>query len=302
MNAYIKAMRLGRWPRSLAVFAGSTSFFFLNRDFLTSENLYWVLERFLFIFFLTWAISTANYIVNEIVDAPFDIHHPTKRHRPYASGEIKKIPFIGLGVALPLASLVPAFIFFSRPFFFSLLTLFAAGFVYNMKPLRTKDIPFLDSISESANNPIRFFIGWFAFSPAGLFPPVSLVVSWWAFGNFLMIAKRLSEFRFLKEKAGNYRASLKRYSKRSLVLGMTASTVLFFILYFAFASVFKLQSFFYISPFVFVYFLLFFWKTLQEKEVMEEPEKLFTHPKFALYTLFLIILFFLSVFLDKPGQ
>ena len=44
-------------------------------------------------FLLTWGISTANYIVNEIVDLAFDIHHPTKRLRPLVQGEIKKGPF-----------------------------------------------------------------------------------------------------------------------------------------------------------------------------------------------------------------
>jgi decaprenyl-phosphate phosphoribosyltransferase len=215
-------------------------------------------------------------------------------------GEIKKIPFLFMGVTLSATSLYLAYRHFCPPFFYSLLALLVAGFIYNIKPIRTKDIPFLDSISESANNPIRFLIGWFAFASPEIWPPLSILLCWWAFGNFLMIAKRLSEFRLLKERAGDYRNSLRRYSERALMFGMALSAIIFFLAFFYFALTFKLETLFFFSPFVFFYFFLFFRKTLREDEVMEEPERLLMHLKFALYTLFLIAIFFLSSFLDRP--
>jgi len=283
------------------IFLGSAAFVFLYRDLssLTNFSLY---LRLALALLLTWFISTANYIVNEIVDAPYDIHHPTKRHRPLVKGEVKIIPLSLLGIALMLSAHLVAFIFFSLPFLLSLLALLIAGFIYNLKPVRTKDVPFLDSVSESINNPIRFLIGWFVIAPPHIFPPISLLLSWWFFGNFLLVAKRLSEFRLLKEKAGDYRSSLRRYSKRSLLLGMAVSALVFFLTYFYFALSYKLQSFFFLSPFLLFYLFLFFWKTLEDKEVMEEPEQLLKDPKFALYTFFLGLLFFLSFFVDKPGQ
>ena len=302
MNAYFKAMRLGRWPRSLVFLIGSAAFFFSYHDTVHSFNIIWFLWRSTLAFLLTWGISTANYIVNEIVDAPYDIHHPTKRHRPLVKGEVKKGPLLLTGIVLILLCFALAFTFYGQAFFFSLLALLLAGFIYNVKPIRTKDIPFLDSISESANNPIRFFIGWYAFSPLHLFPPVSLLLNWWAFGNFLLVAKRLSEFRLLKEKAGDYRSSLRKYSRNSLLFGMFISAVVFFVTYFYFAATFKLQYFFYLSPFVIFYLFLFFRKTLREKEVMEEPETLLKNPKFAIYTIFLILAFALSAFMDKINQ
>ena len=300
MNAYIRAMRLSRWPRSLAIFVGSASLFFLYRDFLLSTDVRWLLSQGVYAFLLTWAISTANYIVNEIVDAPYDAHHPTKRNRPLVKGEIQRLPFLFMGVMLSLASLILAYAYFNLPFFFSLLALLIAGFVYNIKPVRTKDIPFLDSISESANNPIRFLIGWFAFSSPDLWPPLSLLLCWWAFGNFLMIAKRLSEFRFLKDKAGHYRNSLKKYTRKSLIFGMVFSAVIFFSTYLILALIYDLRYFLYFSPFLGFYLYLFFKKTMKEDEVMEEPERLLSNPKFALYTLFLLIIYFFSAFLEKP--
>jgi 4-hydroxybenzoate polyprenyltransferase len=301
MNSYIKAMRLERWPRSLAIFSGIAAFFFLHRETVSSFSVFDFAWRSLLAFLLTWAISTANYIINEIADAPFDIHHPSKRNRPLVKGEIKKIPFLLYGIILSIISLALAYFLFSLPFFFSLLLLLLAGFLYNIKPFRTKDVPFLDSISESANNPIRFLIGWFSFSSPHLFPPLSLLLCWWIFGNFLMISKRLSEFRLLKDKAVNYRLSLSKYTTRSLILGIVLSALFFFIGYFVFAFQYKLESFIYLSPLVFFYFFLFFWKTLKEKEVMEEPERLLKHPKFTIYTFLLILLFFLTYFFDTIG-
>jgi len=293
-------MRPGRWPRSMAVFVGSAAFLFLNKDLMLSSAISRLIAQGFLAFLLTWAISTANYIINEIADAPYDIHHPQKRNRPLVKGEIKKIPFLVWGTALSLVCLAAAYLIYSLPFFFSLSALLLAGFVYNIKPVRTKDIPFLDSISESANNPIRFLIGWFAFSPPEIRPPLSLLLCWWAFGNFLMIAKRLSEFRFLKEKAGDYRNSLKRYSEKSLLFGMIFSSVIFFTAYFFFAFLQGLHFFLYLSPLLLFYFFLFFRKTWKENEVMEEPERLFTHTQFALYTLFLIILFFIAALMELP--
>ncbi len=302
MNPYIKAVRPERWPRSLAIFMGTASFFFLYREQIGSLVLGVALLKCLFAFLLTWAISTANYIINEIADAPFDIHHPTKKNRPLIKGEIKKFPFLLFGLILSASSLTAAYLFFNKAFFFSLFALLAAGFIYNIKPIRTKDIPFLDSVSESANNPIRFLIGWFAFSQANILPPLSLLICWWAFGNFLMVAKRLSEFRFLKENAGNYRASLKKYSKKYLISGMVISVLFFFAPFFYFAVSFRLQSFIYLSPLLLVYFMIFFKHTLQKSEVMEEPERLLKNPFFASYTLFLVIVFLISFLLDKIGQ
>jgi len=301
MKAYYEAMRLGRWPRSLAIFIGSSSFFFLYRDYFAQYSYLELLIRSTAAFLVTWGISTSNYIINEIADAPFDIHHPTKKDRPMVKGEIKRKPFLLIGVLLVLLSLSTGFVFFSRPFFYSLFALLIAGFIYNIKPIRTKDIPFLDSISESANNPIRFFIGWYIFAPSSLFPPISLLLCWWSLGNFLMVAKRLSEFRFLKDKAGEYRTSMKKYSKTSLLLGMMVSALIFFVTYYIFAFSFMLQSYIYLSPIVVIFFLLILRKTLREKEVMEEPERLMKFSFFSFYLLLMLAVYIFFSLKEKIG-
>jgi decaprenyl-phosphate phosphoribosyltransferase len=297
VTAYLQALRLERWPRSAAILIGTAAFFFLHREFVSSFSAPDIAFRTGLAFLLTWAISTANYVVNEIVDAPTDIHHPVKRDRPLVQGRIKKRVFILLGLALTGAGFAAALVFFSGSFVMSLLTLLGAGFIYNVRPVRTKDIPFLDSISESANNPIRFLIGWYAFAPAHLFPPLSLLVAWWSFGNFLMTAKRLSEHRLLGAKAADYRLSHKRYSKSLLLFGMIASVAVFMASGFLFIFSFRLYRFLIVFPLVVLYLLLFFRKTLEEKEVMEEPESLLRNPLIGLLSLVLVVLFALSFLL-----
>jgi len=302
VNAYLRALRLERWPRSTAIFLGSAVFVFLHRETVFGLSALGIAGRLAAAFLLTWGISTANYVLNEIVDRPFDVHHPTKRLRPLVSGEIKTGPFAVLGLLLTGLCLGMSILVFDLTFFLALLSLLIAGVIYNVRPVRTKDVPFLDSISESVNNPIRFLIGWSAFAAAGDLPPASVLVCWWAFGNFLMVAKRLSEFRFLKEKAGEYRTSHRKYSRTSLVVGMSASAALCLFAFLYFAWTFKLQSFFGIAPFLVVFFGLIFRKTLSEAEVMEEPEKLLIQPKYALYSLFLILLFALAFLKDAVGR
>lgn len=298
MKAYFKAMRLGRWSRSLVIFLGTGAFFLFHLEKWTALSVWMLAGKLALAFLLTWAVSTANYIINEIADAPFDIHHPIKKNRPLVRGQIKKTPFLLTGISLILVSLFLGDVVFSPAFLFSLSALLLAGVVYNVKPIRTKDIPFLDSVSESANNPIRFLIGWFAFASPSLFPPLSLLLSWWSFGNFLMVAKRLSEFRFLREKAGIYRASLKRYSPKSMIWGMGVSAVISWGSFVWFAWTFGMDYFLYLSPLIAFYLIFILIKTLRNKEVMEEPEGLFHYPLFALFTSVLIFLFFLSFFVD----
>jgi hypothetical protein len=43
----------------------------------------------------------------------------------------------------------------SRPFAVTMFALWIMGCVYNLPPVRSKDAPYLDVLSESVNNPLR---------------------------------------------------------------------------------------------------------------------------------------------------
>ena len=59
------------------------------------------------------------------------------------------------------------------------------GTFYNMPPIRTKELPYIDVLTESINNPIRLLLGWFALVDNRI-PPASLLIAYWALGAFFM--------------------------------------------------------------------------------------------------------------------
>ena len=70
------------------------------------------------------------------------------------------------------------------------------GIAYNVPPLRTKEWPYLDVLSESVNNPIRLLLGWFALIDDRV-PPLSLAIAYWMVGAFFMAMKRFAEYRHI---------------------------------------------------------------------------------------------------------
>ncbi len=293
---YLQSLRLDRWPRSLAIVPGIIAVFMLTPGLSGRFNWMELGAKILVAFILTWFVSTANYIVNEITDAPYDRHHPQKKNRPLIHGKISRPALIVLWFFLVGISITIAMALFQSAFLFSLLALLVAGMVYNIPPVRLKDIPLLDSTVESANNPIRFLIGWYIAGTG--FPPLSLLVSWWCFGNFLMIGKRVAEKKFLtEEESAGYRLSLKKYSLDMLMAFMTFNALLFVITFVWFALELRLFTFLFALPFVIIYLIMFYKKSLKDREGAEEPEKLLKNPHFAFYTLFLVILFILTYLL-----
>ena len=144
-------------------------------------------------------IASANYVINEWLDARFDKYHPTKKKRPVVqntmSGKIVAAEYavlaaVGLGASLLV----------NIPFFVCELWLLVMGVLYNVKPFRTKDIAYLDVLSESINNAIRLLLGWF-FVTADYLPPVTIVLGYWLGGAFLMAIKRYAEYRMIGDKS-----------------------------------------------------------------------------------------------------
>lgn len=163
-------------------------------------------------------IASANYVINEWLDARFDKYHPTKKKRPVVqntmSGKIVAAEYavlaaVGLGASLLV----------NIPFFVCELWLLVMGVLYNVKPFRTKDIAYLDVLSESINNAIRLLLGWF-FVTADYLPPVTIVLGYWLGGAFLMAIKRYAEYRMIGDKstAALYRKSFGQYTEQSLLI------------------------------------------------------------------------------------
>jgi 4-hydroxybenzoate polyprenyltransferase len=105
-------------------------------------------------------VSSANYVINEWLDAPFDAKHPKKQSRPAVRTAMDPlIVYLEYAALLAIGLLLALLV--GRMFMVTAAAFAVAGFLYNVRPFRTKDIPFVDVISGSVNNPLRLLLGWF---------------------------------------------------------------------------------------------------------------------------------------------
>jgi decaprenyl-phosphate phosphoribosyltransferase len=161
-------------------------------------------------------VASSNYVLNEILDAAKDRFHPEKRHRPVASGQVNVPVAYGLWLGLAALGFGLAFLLF-RPLGWTMVAFWISGLVYNVPPLRLKDVPYVDVLCESLNNPIRLGIGWFA-AGERIPPQASILLAYWMFGAFLMGMKRFAEFRHIRAcgQAAHYRKSFGYYTEERL--------------------------------------------------------------------------------------
>jgi 4-hydroxybenzoate polyprenyltransferase len=259
-------------------------------------------------------IASANYVINEYLDADFDKYHPIKKKRSLvvkvANPYIVFLEYVVLAaIGLSLAYLI------SNRFLYTAGFLLFMGIMYNVRPFRTKDRVFVDVLSESINNPIRFALGWFMVIPSvGLyldnkwdlefwdaFPPLSIIIAYWMGGAFLMATKRFAEYRVIgnPEIAGLYRRSFKYYTENKLLISMFfyAITCAFFMGIFLIKNRIEMLLSF---PF---FALLFAWYLkigLLKDSPVQGYEKLYTLKWFMLYLACFTILICVLMFIDIP--
>ncbi len=162
-------------------------------------------------------VASSNYVLNEILDAPKDAFHPEKASRPIPSGQVSVPVAYGEWLLLAAAGFSLAFAVNAR-LGWTAVAFWLAGMLYNTPPARLKDVAYLDVLSESVNNPIRLFIGWFS-TGYETAPPFSVILAYWMFGAFLMTMKRFAEFRHIGDpaRAARYRKSFGVYTEERLI-------------------------------------------------------------------------------------
>ncbi len=243
-------------------------------------------------------IACSNYVINEMLDAPYDRMHPTKKNRPAARGVVH----FGWGYAQWILMMVAGLALgatISWGFVATGAVLWIMGCLYNIPPARTKELPYLDVLSESVNNPLRFLLGWYMVTAVAV-PPLSLLIAYWMLGTYFMTLKRFSEYRQIANPAvaASYRKSFGYYTERSLlnsVVFYAATAMLFFG---AFIIRYRLElilSFPLIAWLMAVYFSLSF----QDESAVQNPEKLYREPQLmvplVLCSAVLIVLMFVNL-------
>jgi decaprenyl-phosphate phosphoribosyltransferase len=215
---YVKLMRVDHWIKNLFMLPGVAIAFSFNSIPINHNNLFTHLQNIMISFIALCVASSANYTINEWLDRDLDRIHPFKKHR--IAGQYK---FSSRTVYIQYAGLVMIVLMSFR--FQSVTTnlflglLLFMGVLYNVEPIRLKDKPYLDVISESLNNPIRLAIGWYAVVP-NTSVPASAFVSFWGVGVFLMSLKRYSEMVIIDdlELLGRYRKSFLFWTPEKLLV------------------------------------------------------------------------------------
>jgi 4-hydroxybenzoate polyprenyltransferase len=248
------------------------------------------------------SIASANYAINEWLDREFDQHHPTKSQRTSVQRQLQgHLVFIEwlfllvLGLSCAYAA--------SLTMFFVAAVFGLQGIFYNVRPLRTKDKPYLDVISESINNPLRLMIGWSMVDPTTL-PPSSIIFAYWVGGAFLMAAKRFSEYREIVASHGldlliRYRASFRGYSETSL----NVSCFTYGLLSAFFLAVFLIKyriEYLLLIPLIIALFAQYLALSMQTGSSAQSPEKLFKERGLIVTVVLTGILFAVTTLLDIP--
>jgi 4-hydroxybenzoate polyprenyltransferase len=244
-------------------------------------------------------IASSNYVINEMLDAPFDRLHPTKKNRPAACGLVHfgwgYVQWIAMMAAgMSLASLI------SRGFMTSAGLFGLMGCIYNIRPVRSKDLPYVDVLSEALNNPIRFSLGWYTVTQTVL-PPVSLLISYWMLGAYFMGLKRFSEFRQIGDRsaAARYRMSFRFYSEESLLNSVMfyASAAMLFLGGFVMRYRIELILAF---PMLAWTMAVYFGLSFGHESAVQNPEKLYRVPSLMVPVFLCIVVCTLLLWVDIP--
>ncbi len=233
---------------------------------------------------LAWAfiaitlVACSNYVINEVLDAPYDRLHPIKKNRPAARGLVHTGAAYIQWLVMMLLGLTIGIVFIGKLFTLTALVLWIMGCLYNFPPVRTKDVPYLDVLTESINNPLRMLLGWYAVTSV-LVPPVSLLVAYWMIGCYFMGLKRYSELNEIGDRAvaGSYRASFKKYTPELLLVSVMfyASTAMLFLGAFIIRYRLELILGF---PLVALTMAIYLNIAFKPQSAVQNPEKLYREP------------------------
>ena len=293
---YIHIARPDHWFKNIFVLPGVLVAFFFNRNAFSGTvalDIVWGL-------ICACLIASSNYVLNEILDAKSDRHHPEKSRRPIPSGQINIAAAYGLWAGLALLGIGGAFLL-NRPFGVSGLLLWGMGLLYNIPPIRLKDWPYADTLSESVNNPIRMAMGWYS---TGLIapPPLSLILAYWMFGAFLMAVKRFAEYRKIAhaDTAANYRRSFAYYTEEKLLVFILFCAAFFGMMSGVFIARYRLELVL-ATPLVVYAMAYYLHLGFKPDSPAQYPEKLFHQKKLVWLSLLAFGACTGLLFLDLPG-
>ncbi len=192
----LKTLRVNQWIKNLVVF---TAVIFSGHLFELDITL-----TVFYAFLVFCLLSSASYVLNDIIDYPYDKKHPVKKNRPIASGKISIPEATFILFILSIFSLVVS-LFFSVEFFLLCFIFLLLHFFYS---LYLKKKPVIDIFVISFSFMMRAFAGEIV---SGWHIPIWLILTIF-FGSLFMAAiKRQAELsvrgRSARESLFNYKAN-----------------------------------------------------------------------------------------------
>lgn len=285
----LKALRISQWIKNFVIF---TAIIFSGKlfDFV-------IFKKTLFAFFVFCLLSSSSYILNDIIDYPYDIKHRFKKNRPIASGQITIPEATFIFFVLTIISLVLS-LFFSLDFFLISFVFILIHFFYS---LFLKKYPVIDIFTISLSFVFRAYAGVIV---SGYYIPIWMMLTIFFISIFMASVKRHAE---LVTQGRQARLSLYRYNQHFLdFLTYTSATSAiisysfytyfekppeiktifssFFHQYFPYLETRKLMMI--TIPFV-VYGITRYAQLLYEKYEGERPEKLITSDIPLVITIFI---------------
>lgn len=184
---YLKVLRPAHWLKNLLIFVTLIA----GHRFDDAA----LLTRSVLAFVAFGCCASAGYLLNDLIDLEADRHHPTKRLRPFAAGELPLGYALLMAPALLLAGcLLGALV--STPLLGILLVYFAMSASYS---LRLKQVAVLDVLFLAGLYAIRIMAGSAA---VGIGPsPWLLAFSIFLFFS-LALAKRYGELVIMQQVDG----------------------------------------------------------------------------------------------------
>lgn len=294
LKNYIKIARPSHWVKQIFIVPG-----ILIAALFTQTQFTDIIVPAIIGLVSTCLIASANYVINEWLDAEFDKYHPIKKNRPSVGSKVQaKYVYVEYFLLSVVGLVLGAFI--SGPFFATAVFLLIMGILYNMRPFRTKEKPYLDVLSESINNPIRLLLGWFIVSTT-IIPPSTLLLGYWMGGAFLMAVKRYAEYNFINdpELAAKYRKSFKHYTSESLLISafFYALTSTFFLGVFMIKYKVELLVTFPLFSILYAWYLHFAFKS---NSPAQNPEGLYANKPFVIFLVILAVITFAMLVINIP--
>ncbi|MFN4212915.1 MAG: UbiA prenyltransferase family protein [Microgenomates group bacterium] len=286
---WVKVMRVNQWIKNLVIF---TAIIFSGQLF--EADLFF---KSLFAFFVFCLASSDSYVLNDIIDYPYDKKHPFKKNRPIASGQVSIPEATFIVFILSFSSLILA-LFFSIPFFFLTLFFILLHFFYSLY-LKRKAV--LDIFSISFSFMLRAFAGEVV---TGYHIPIWLLLTIFFLSLFMASVKRHAELVVQGRQA---RLSLYRYNEHFLdFLTYTSATLaiiayafytyfeklpstetIFTALFSKYFPTFETRKWLMTTVPLVVYGVARYAQLLYEKYEGERPEKIITTDKPLIFTIFI---------------